>query len=715
MSTMDLSVLVKLGDRITAPLRAVSNSVGSSVGRMQGLLDRVNQSSRGVANGLANVANRAKGGIAVLAGYKGALLGYNTAMAGLALNFIGPAAEMERFNVQLTSLEGSSAGAEKAMAWISDFATRTPLEMNQTVAAYAKLKAFGVDPMNGSLQAMVDTMAATGGGAEQLDGLVMALGQSWTKGKLQSEEALQMLERGVPVWDLLAAKMGKSAAEVQELATQGKLGREEITLLIEALGEKNAGASEGMSKTWDGIISNIRDSWTRFQLMVMDAGVFDSLKSKLQDFLTLINAMAADGRLQAYADALATNILAAVEALWAFGTAMLETWQVVVPWLEMGATAVGGWENFIKIIAGGAFISKVFGLGSALGFVAKAVRLVSMALLANPILLIIAAIAGAAYLIYRNWGAISAWFSSLWDRVTEAFSAALAWTKDAIRRWTPDWVYAAWSILTEYFRGLWDGVKRIFGGAANFISGVFSGDMRRAATGLRQIWEGVRTALAAVFTAIGNSLQLVWDTVLKPVLDKLGMTESVVAAWNAMKEGLGAVIDWLGEKFSWLAGLINPVIDGLRWVKESGASALAGLGLTGGDPGPGAMPATDATGAVIPQYAGGGTFGSGPIIVGENGPELRYENKGGFIAHNRALQEMARLSGIIAGNGSGMGVAAIPAGLAARAQSFSPSYAISLTTAPGQGSPAELEAMIRRVLADEAARAEADLRRALHD
>lgn len=715
MSTMDLSVLVKLGDRISAPLRAVAGSVGSSVGRMQGLLDRVNLSSVRVANGLALVAQRAKGGIGVLAGYKGALMGYNTAMAGLALNFIGPAAEMERFKVQLTNLEGSSAGAEKAMAWISDFATRTPLEMNQTVAAYARLKAFGVDPMNGSLQAMVDTMAATGGGAEQLDGLVMALGQSWTKGKLQSEEALQMLERGVPVWDLLAAKMGKSAAEVQELATKGKLGREEITLLIEALGEKNAGASEGMSKTWDGIISNIRDTWTRFQLMVMNAGVFDSLKRKLQDFLTLVNQMAADGRLQAYADALATNILAAIDAIWTFGKAMVETWQVVVPWLEMGATAVGGWENFIKIIAGGAFVSKVFGIGTALGVVAKAVRLVTMALIANPIIAIITAIAVAAYLIYQNWDAIAAWFANLWNRVTAAFSAALAWTRDALRRWTPDWVMSAWSILTAYFRGLWDGVKQVFRGAVSFITGVFNGDMSRAASGLKQIWTGVKTALTAVFTGIGDSLRLVWDSVLKPVMDKLGATEAIAAAWNTMKEALGAVIDWLGERFAWLAGVIAPVIDGLRWVRDSGAAALEGLGLTGGDAGPGNMPATDATGAAIPQYAGGGSFGSGPIIVGENGPELRYEGKGGFIAHNRALREMARLSSIIGGSGVGAGMASIPASLAARNQSFSPTYAISLTTAPGQGSPAELEAMIRRVLAEEAARATADLRRVMHD
>ncbi len=715
MSTIDLSVLVKLTDRITAPLRAVSGQVGASVGRMQAAMDRVSHTSKGVANGLANVAAKAKGGMAVLAGYGGVLASYNLSMAGLAMSFVGPAAEMERFKVQLTSLEGSSAGAEKAMSWISDFATRTPLEMNQTVEAYAKLKAFGVDPMNGSLQAMVDTMAATGGGAEQLDGLVMALGQSWSKGKLQSEEALQMLERGVPVWDLLAAKMGKSAAEVQDLATKGKLGREEISLLVEALGEKNAGASEGMSKTWGGIISNIKDTWTRFQVMVMDAGVFDSLKAKLQDFLTLLNQMAADGRLQQYADTLATNILWAIESLWSFGKGVIATWKAVYPWLEAGATAVGGWENFFQIIAGGAAIQKMFGLGNAITFVAKAVRVVSLTLMANPILAIITAIAVAAYLIYSNWDAVSAWFANLWASVAGAFQRGWAWLKAVVDQITPAPIKAAWDILTTYYASLWQAVKGYFEGFANFVAGIFTGDMSRALTGLRQMWEAVKTALAAVFTAIGSALELVWTSAIKPVTDKLGMTDAIVAGWNLLKDGLAAVLDWIGAKFEWLAGVISPVIDGLRWVKDSGASALAGLGLTGGDAGPGDMPATDASGAAIPQFASGGAFGAGPIIVGENGPELRYENRGGFIAHNRALRDMARLSASVTGRSSGLGLAAIPAGLGARAQSFSPSYSISLTAGPGHGSPAEIEAMIKRVLAEETKRAAVDMRRALHD
>ncbi len=190
---------------------------------------------------------------------------------------------------------------------------------------------------------MLVTVAATGGGAEQLDGLVLALGQAWTKGKLQGEEALQMLERGVPVWDLLAKKMGVTSAEVQELATKGKLGRKEITLLIDALAERNKGASEGMAKTWDGIISNLMDHWTRFQVMVMDSGVFDYLKSRLQSVLTVLDKMAADGRLQAWADRIASVMLNTLTAIWSFGERAVALWRYWFPLLQQGPSfwAVG--------------------------------------------------------------------------------------------------------------------------------------------------------------------------------------------------------------------------------------------------------------------------------------------------------------------------------------------------------------------------------------
>ena len=373
----------------------------------------------------------------------------------------------------------------------------------------------------------------------------------------------------------------------------------------------------------------------------------------------------------------------------------------------------------------------------------------------QDIIAAIALIAAGAVMIYRNWDAIAAWFSALWSSVVGAFKAAWAWISSAVDRLTPAPIKAAWSILTTYFTGLWDGVMQVFRGVVDFVAGIFTGDMDRAASGLRQIWDGFKTYISAIFTAIGDAIKLVWTSAIKPIFDKLGLTDGIAAAWGVLKAafdlhlnaisavfsfvwdnaikplidglqsvgGVGAVwegmkaalesvMDWLGSKFEWLLQKVSPVIDALKWVQGKGAAALQSLGLTGGDAGPGDMPASSGAGD-LPHFAKGGSFGRGPIVVGEKGPELRYENRGGFIAHHRALQEMARLSARATSGARRLVDPSIMAGgRGGKSISFAPSYAVTVN---GTGNAAEVEAVVNRALATHAAQMKVDLRRQLND
>lgn len=432
MADLNVQLILRLVDRATAPARAAIRAIERIGG--EGLMRQARQVEAGarmMGRGLADVRSAALTGTAVVAGYAGA-------MAGLAGSFLGPAAEMERFEVQLRNLEGGAEGADRAMRWIMDFAARTPLELNQTVSAYARLKAFGLDPTNGSLQSLVDTMAASGQGAEQLDGLVLALGQAWTKGKLQGEEALQMLERGVPVWDLLAQKLGKNAAQLQEMASKGQLGRKELMLLIEAMGERNAGASDAMAKTWDGILSKMSDFWYQFRVMVMNSGVFDYLKQRLNEVFGYFDAMAQDGRLQAIADMVARHMLTALDGMWRFALGVRDAWQQLYPILAAVAEQLGGWNRLgwltAAILMRGTLAQLVMGFGrlglgagkAALGILSmlnplNIVRTAALAWMATGIGAAVAGIALAGVWIRRNWSGLAVFFGELWT----AFRAAL--------------------------------------------------------------------------------------------------------------------------------------------------------------------------------------------------------------------------------------------------------------------------------------------------
>ncbi|MCY1706417.1 tape measure protein [Pannonibacter sp. SL95] len=435
---------------------------------LRAALDRARQGASLMGQGLGRIATGA-----TVAG--GLALGAGGLAAGAANMVIGPAAQMEAYMVQLESLEGSGERAKTAMGWITDFAAKTPLELPQVVEAYRQLKTFGIDPTNGSLQAMVDTMAMSGGGAENLSGIVLAVGQAWTKGKLQGEEALQLLERGVPVWDLLSKATGKSAAELQDLASKGKLGRDVIAKLVELMGERATGASEKLSRTWDGMVSNMSDMWFKFRLMIADAGLFDWAKDKLQGLLTTFNQMEADGTLQAWAEDISRNIIATLEAIWTFGTGLWNTFLILAEWLSYAADMLGGWNNLAMVLIALPLASTIMGVVTGVvqlvsGFMLLASGIAALSLPLVAVLAGVALLAAGAWYVYQNWDQVTAWFGAAWDwvksRVMAAFDGILAaaagawsWFKENLS-WHPLALIANnWDQLSGYFSELWAGIK----------------------------------------------------------------------------------------------------------------------------------------------------------------------------------------------------------------------------------------------------------------
>lgn len=838
MADLNVQLILRLVDRATAPARAAIRAIERVGG--EGLMRQARQVEAGarmMGRGLSDVRSAALSATAVLAGYTGAV-------AALSGTFLGPAAEMERFKVQLTNLEGSAEGAEKAMAWITDFATRTPLELNQTVSAYARLRAFGLDPTNGSLQALVDTMAASGGGVEQMDSLVLALGQAWTKGKLQGEEALQMLERGVPVWDLLGQKMGKTAAELQDMASKGQLGRKEITLLIEAMGERNAGASDAMSKTWDGIISKMSDFWYQFRVMTMNSGVFDYLKNRLNEIFETLDAMASDGRLQAFADLLAQHMLTVLDGLWRFALGVRDAWQALFPHVAAVAEMLGGWDRLGWIAAAVLMRGTLFQLVSGfarLGFGAgqaafgilsmlaplNIVRTAALAWMATGIGAAIAGIALAGIWIWRNWSGLAAFFSELWtsfraalgpaapllDAVVAKLAAVRDWviaitgpideSGESWRRWgrligtalgetvaaISEWVaahpglalalgytvaalglirllltpvsaafriftwmaagagravgvmarafmflrtvllmvmralianpivtvvaaiaasawliYQNWDSVGPWFSRLWGNIRDYFSSFSDFVIGIFTLDLGRAWDGLRGMWSAAGGFYQTLWDGITSTFSAAWN-VIAPILDRLGLLDPILSAWQSFKDGLGVIVDWIAAKFAALMTAIQPVLDGLKWVSENGAAVMNSV--TGANKGPistgpytGGAVGPMVPGSTVPARALGGPVRAGMAYQWqEEGRELFVPRVDGNVISNRQLRAMQAMAEAPAGIRVSMAGAATRQGNTTATSNRMDIGGITINAAPGM-SPADIARAVRRELQD---------------
>lgn len=431
---LDLSLVISAVDHATAPLtrlnkkihetlkpvRDLNRSVGkfsyaAGIPKVTAAIGKLNTSLRGAvreANGL---------GLQLLA------MGGGAAFAFKKL-FIDPAAQFETYRAMLKTLEGSNEAAQKSMDWVSDFAKRVPYELTDVMASFVKLRTFGLDPMNGTMQAIVDQTAKMGGSQETMEGIVLAVGQAWTKQKLQGEEALQLIERGVPVWDLLAKRTGLTTAQLQKLSEQGKLGRGAIKMLIEEMGKSSAGAAQDQAKTWTGMVSMLSDYWTGFATKVMGSGAFDWLKEKLQGFLDLLDKMAADGRLDELAKQVGENLVIALKQLWQAGKdlgSLLAGLGTTLRWVH---DLFGSWKPIIVAVGlfiAGPFIASLISLTGAIWGV-------GVALMTTPVgwfLAAVAAIAGIAYLIYDNWEPISQFFVDLWEGIKSIFNVGIDWLK----------------------------------------------------------------------------------------------------------------------------------------------------------------------------------------------------------------------------------------------------------------------------------------------
>lgn len=338
MSQLKASVTIDLNGNLPQQSRRFQKDIEKMTSSGAARLAIMGRSVATVSNQIDRMGNRA-------------ILGGGVLGVVFKRSFIDTAAQFEKFAIQLEQLEGSAEKGKKAMAWVSDFAVRTPLEIDEVTEAYAKLRTFGIDPTNGTLQALVDQNAKMAGSSANLEGIILAVGQAWTKQKLQAEEANQLLERNVPVWALLEKATGKSSAQLMKMSERGKLGRKEIQLLIEEIGKSSAGSADKFAQTWEGKISNLNDAWTRWKLQVMDAGTFDFLKGEIDGLLREINRLNTEGQLSDSAKETSANIVAGLKAAKEAGAGLWEVMKMIGDAAKFVADRVAGFENLAKGLA----------------------------------------------------------------------------------------------------------------------------------------------------------------------------------------------------------------------------------------------------------------------------------------------------------------------------------------------------------------------------
>lgn len=234
--------------------------VAGSVDRVGMAADRTSRKSRAAGTafgaartGLRSIAMASKIGAAGLLGF-----GVTTAKMGIGFN-----ATMEQQTVAFEGFLGSTDKASAHLDSLFALSTRTPFEFEDVVGASRKLLAFGqtAQQSNRWLSTIGDTAAGIGGGAPEIDRLVGAIGQIQAKGKASTEEMLQLAELGVPAFDILAKKTGRSMGQVFDDLSAGTItSKVALDALSKGLDEQFGGAAAKQAETYNGQVSTMKDN-----------------------------------------------------------------------------------------------------------------------------------------------------------------------------------------------------------------------------------------------------------------------------------------------------------------------------------------------------------------------------------------------------------------------------------------------------------------------
>jgi tape measure domain-containing protein len=201
-------------------------------------------------------------------------------------------AMMEQSEIAWSTILGSTEKAKETLKELQIMGAKTPFEFEglDKAAKLLNMAGFEGDKLFTTLTNVGDAVSAVGGSQEELQGVSMAIFQMASKGKVSAEEMNQLAERGIPAWKMIGDEMGKSVAELMEMSQNGELfANDVLPLLIDGMGNEFGGAMDKQSKTFNGMLSTLRDN-LKILSAEISKGLFEKLKKGMEQALPVLDA-----------------------------------------------------------------------------------------------------------------------------------------------------------------------------------------------------------------------------------------------------------------------------------------------------------------------------------------------------------------------------------------------------------------------------------------
>lgn len=312
---------------LTATVRADAKQFRRELGAAEQTTKRLGRSAGAVKPGFRGVggeAERTRRKIRQLSGssdkLRGSFGGLRTVVAALGLGLVTRGivranAEFQRLTAALETVAGGAAIAKREMAWMDEFSTETPFQLEEIIGGFIKLTARGLSPTKRVMTSLGDTASAMG---KSLDQMIEATADAVTG------ETERLKEFGIKA---------SIAGEKVEFTYRGVTAEventnEAIQAYLVKLGETyNVGAMAKQIDTLGGAFSNLGVATSRWSRALGEGGFNQTLQDMSEGLANTLNAS------HDTAGALGKDLATALEVAGGGAGALAKALSVTGPWL----------------------------------------------------------------------------------------------------------------------------------------------------------------------------------------------------------------------------------------------------------------------------------------------------------------------------------------------------------------------------------------------
>lgn len=528
-------------------LKSAEAVAKASVSRIQAILGSIK-------NGM----NKLTGAIS------GSVGGWGTLLAGLGVakatkEVFSYANSLDQARINWQVLMGSAEKGNEMLDRIQKFAKDTPFDFDSTQKFAQQLKIAGLngDQLFKTMQVIGD---AAQGNVEKAEGIATAYQQMSAKGKIQTEEMNQLLERGIPAWDMLAKATGKTKAELMDMASKGKLAADEyLPKLVDQMDKAFGGGMQMQAKTFQGQLDQLKDNFLQ-----LGAKGIAPLREGLKHLMGDINDVF-DGKIS-IGEMFSKWGKAIWDGLKSLGRSILD-----FDWGGLG-NSIGKFIHDLFFNLGGSlgglnFKSILSGLWSAFKGALELLFVDLPNFLGGLIISLITGMSTEEFISVAGdfFSNIGNWIKDKWNSLMQMFSGdSEGGIAEAISGW--------WDSITGSLSSFGSSIKEWFSSIWNSISETFSNFPEKAGERIASWWDGISSALSSWWNTVSEWFSTSFNQLVQWFADVPSKVASFGTwIWGAITGGLVAMWSMVS---GWFTNCFNQFVE---WFSQ-GAQKVASWG-----------------------------------------------------------------------------------------------------------------------------------------